>query len=185
MLSLRVCFNLFPFLSTHCFDPLCPLTVLRGPRYSHVKRRFLQSFCSGGCHAGTWRLSMTDSCGPFRGPQCPLSICKNFLSCQLPARTNVNQCVSFSTEIIFFFPSAKRAFQMGLAWPSLCPWGGVGALGTLTLWKEIIAPSPCHIPSWVPGSPACRTVWSRDTHIQDWQSPGASSPELCGSFELG
>ena len=71
----------------------------------------------------------------------------------------------------FFFPSAKRAFQMGLAWPSLCPWGGVGALGTLTLWKEIIAPSPCHIPSWVPGSTAYRTVRSRDL-----PHPGLAAP---------
>lgn len=68
------------------------------------------SFHSGGCHAGTRRLSMTDGCGPFRGP---LSICKNFLSCQLPARTNVNQCVSFSTEITFFFLLQKELFRWG------------------------------------------------------------------------
>lgn len=116
---------------------------------------------------------MTDGCGPFRGPRRPLSICKNFLSCQLPARTNVNQCVSFSTEITFFFPSAKRAFQMGLAWPSLRPWGGVRTLCPPTLQKEIITLSPCHIPSWVRGSTACRKsleslcmqslYWSRET----------------------
>ena len=74
---------------------------------------------------------------------------------------------------------------MGLAWLCLHPWGGVRALGPPTLWKEIIALSPCHIPSWVPGSTARRTVWSRDPHIQDWQPLGASSPELHGSFELG
>lgn len=79
-----------------------------------MKRQFLQGFCSGGCHAGTWRLSMTDGCGPFRGPRRPLSICKNFLSCQLPARTNVNQCVSFSTEIIFF-SFCKKSFSDGVS----------------------------------------------------------------------
>ena len=62
---------------------------------------------------------------------------------------------------------------MGLAWPSLRPWGSVRTLYPPTLQKEVITLSPCHIPSWVPGSAACRKslqslcmqslYWSRET----------------------
>lgn len=104
-----VYFNSFPFLSAHCFDPLCPLTVLGGPRWSHVKRQFLQGFFRqedatlghGGCQ---WLMAVvTEGHYPFVKTS----------SCQLPARTNVNQCVSFSTEINFFFLLQKELFRWG------------------------------------------------------------------------
>ena len=132
---------------------------------------------------------MTDGCGPFRGPRRPLSICKNFLSCQLPDRTNVNQRVSFSTEITFF-SFCKKSFSDGLS---------LALLASLGRCKNTV---PSHIaeggnysvtlPHPLLGSGLCcmQKVSTKSLHAvslleqRDWQPPGAPSPELRGCFEL-
>lgn len=109
VLQFHVYFNLLPFLSNHYFEFLWPLAILRVAEKSHVKIKFLQSSCSRRCHIQMRRLCMTDGSRPFRGPQHPLFICKNWLSCQFPATTNASQCQFLHWNNFFF--CLQRGFQ--------------------------------------------------------------------------
>lgn len=118
VLQFHVYFNLLPFLSTHFFKFLWPLAILRVAEKSHVKIKFLQSSCSRRCHIQMRRLWMTDGFRPFQGPQHPLFICKNWLSCQFPAGTNVSQCQFLHWNNFVF--CLRRGFRES-APPCLCP----------------------------------------------------------------